>query len=208
MGSSSAMRIVAALCLCLAGAAVSGLLLMQHHGEGTAVSAVNQACGDGQTSGCEDVARSSWSRVAGLPADPPRSPVGNLARGFASGSDATGAPQDDRWALSESPISTPPPGKYSFQRRETSAAVSGSHETSLGKEGLVRASISTGGSWTTWWRTTRVAAAWTSAAGSNRVKVVQRKFIGLAAARAGSSVTTTSGHDANADSRFYRVTSP
>ena len=40
---------------------------MQHHGEGTAVSAVNQACGDGQTSGCEDVARSSWSRVAGLP---------------------------------------------------------------------------------------------------------------------------------------------
>jgi protein-disulfide isomerase/uncharacterized membrane protein len=31
------------------------------------VSAVNQACGDGQTSGCEDVARSSWSRFAGLP---------------------------------------------------------------------------------------------------------------------------------------------
>ena len=67
MGSSSAMRIVAALGLCLAGAVVSGLLLMQHHGEGTAVSAVNQACGDGQTSGCEDVARSSWSRVAGVP---------------------------------------------------------------------------------------------------------------------------------------------
>ena len=67
VGSSAAMRIVAALCLCLAGAAVSGLLLMQHHGEGPAVSAVNQACGDGQTSGCEDVARSSWSRFAGLP---------------------------------------------------------------------------------------------------------------------------------------------
>jgi protein-disulfide isomerase/uncharacterized membrane protein len=61
------MRIVVALCLCLGGAAVSGLLLMQHHGEGPAVSAVNQACGDGQTSGCEDVARSSWSRFAGLP---------------------------------------------------------------------------------------------------------------------------------------------
>ena len=61
------MRIVAALCLCLAGSAVSALLLMQHHGEGTAVSAVNQACGNGQTSGCEDVARSSWSRVAGVP---------------------------------------------------------------------------------------------------------------------------------------------
>jgi protein-disulfide isomerase/uncharacterized membrane protein len=67
VGSSATLRIVAALCLCLAGAAVSGLLLMQHHGEGTAVSAVNQACGDGQTSGCEDVARSSWSRVAGVP---------------------------------------------------------------------------------------------------------------------------------------------
>jgi len=67
VGSSAVMRIVAALGLCLAGAAVSGLLLMQHHGEGPAVSAVNQACGDGQTSGCEDVARSSWSRFAGLP---------------------------------------------------------------------------------------------------------------------------------------------
>jgi protein-disulfide isomerase/uncharacterized membrane protein len=67
VGTSAVTRIVAALGLCLAGAAVSGLLLMQHHGEGPAVAAVNQACGDGQTSGCEDVARSSWSRVAGVP---------------------------------------------------------------------------------------------------------------------------------------------
>jgi uncharacterized membrane protein len=67
VGSSAAMRIVAALGLCLAGAAVSGVLLGQHHGEPRLVSAVNQACGDGQTSGCEDVARSSWSRFAGLP---------------------------------------------------------------------------------------------------------------------------------------------
>jgi protein-disulfide isomerase/uncharacterized membrane protein len=67
VGSSARVRIVAALCLCLAGAAVSALLLMQHHGERTAVSAVNQACGDGQTSGCDEVARSSWSRVAGVP---------------------------------------------------------------------------------------------------------------------------------------------
>src|SRR5688572_8861853 len=37
-----------------------------------------------------------------------------------------------------------------------------------------------------------------SAAGSNRVKVVQRKFIGLAAARAAWSVSTTSGHARNA----------
>ena len=61
------MRVVAALCLCLGGAGVSGVLLGQHHGEPRLVSAVNQACGDGQTSGCEDVARSSWSKAAGLP---------------------------------------------------------------------------------------------------------------------------------------------
>lgn len=67
MGSSGTTRIVAALCLCLAGAAVSGILLGQHHGETWAVSTVNEACGEGQTSGCEDVARSSWSSFAGLP---------------------------------------------------------------------------------------------------------------------------------------------
>jgi protein-disulfide isomerase/uncharacterized membrane protein len=31
------------------------------------VGAVNQACGDGQTSGCESVARSSWSSLLGIP---------------------------------------------------------------------------------------------------------------------------------------------
>jgi protein-disulfide isomerase/uncharacterized membrane protein len=67
VGSSAAKRIVAALCLCLVGAAVSGVLLGQHHGERWAVSTVNEACGDGQTSGCEDVARSAWSSFAGLP---------------------------------------------------------------------------------------------------------------------------------------------
>jgi protein-disulfide isomerase/uncharacterized membrane protein len=67
VGSSATVRVVAALCLCLAGAGVSGVLLGQHHGEPRLASAVNQACGDGQTSGCEDVARSSWSRAAGLP---------------------------------------------------------------------------------------------------------------------------------------------
>jgi protein-disulfide isomerase/uncharacterized membrane protein len=60
-------RIVVALCLCLAAAAVSGLLLGEHHGEPLLVSTVNQACGNGQTSGCESVARSSWSSFAGLP---------------------------------------------------------------------------------------------------------------------------------------------
>jgi protein-disulfide isomerase/uncharacterized membrane protein len=67
LGSSARTRIVAALCLCLVGAAVSAVLLAQHHGEPGAVTSVNQACGDGQTSGCEDVARSSWSSFGGLP---------------------------------------------------------------------------------------------------------------------------------------------
>jgi protein-disulfide isomerase/uncharacterized membrane protein len=60
-------RTVAALGLCLAGAAVAGLLHLQHHGEGRAVSAVNQVCGEGGTSDCERVARSPWSSVGGVP---------------------------------------------------------------------------------------------------------------------------------------------
>lgn len=67
MGSSSTKRMVAALCLCLAGAALSVLLLGQHHGEPWAVSSVSQACGEGAGSGCEEVARSSWSAFAGIP---------------------------------------------------------------------------------------------------------------------------------------------
>ena len=66
LGSSATKRIVAALCLCVAGAVVSGLLLLQHHGETLAVSAVNEVCGNGQTSGCADVARSAWSSFAGV----------------------------------------------------------------------------------------------------------------------------------------------
>jgi protein-disulfide isomerase/uncharacterized membrane protein len=60
-------RILAALCLCVAGAAVASLLLMQHHGERFAVAAVDEVCGNGQTSGCDEVARSPWSSVAGVP---------------------------------------------------------------------------------------------------------------------------------------------
>jgi uncharacterized membrane protein len=64
------MRLGAALCLCLAGAFVSALLLLQHHGEGRAVSAVHQVCGEGEEgapSDCDTVAQSSWSSVGGLP---------------------------------------------------------------------------------------------------------------------------------------------
>lgn len=67
MGSRTVIGIVVALCLCLAGAFVSGLLLQQHHGEAGAVATVNAVCGDGQTSGCEEVASSAWSSFAGWP---------------------------------------------------------------------------------------------------------------------------------------------
>jgi protein-disulfide isomerase/uncharacterized membrane protein len=59
-------RILGALGLCLVGAALSGLLLLQHHGEPRASRAVEQVCGDG-ASGCEAVARSPYSSVAGRP---------------------------------------------------------------------------------------------------------------------------------------------
>ena len=69
MGKSGAMRLAVALCLCLAGAAVSGLLLLQHHGESRAVAAVEQVCGEesGAPSDCETVARSHWSTAGGVP---------------------------------------------------------------------------------------------------------------------------------------------
>ena len=60
-------RVLAAALLCLFNAAISGLLLLQHHGEGRAVAAVSQLCGAGQDSGCEAVARSPYSRVKGVP---------------------------------------------------------------------------------------------------------------------------------------------
>jgi protein-disulfide isomerase/uncharacterized membrane protein len=67
LGSSAVKRIVTAVGLCLAGAAVSGVLLLQHHGEPRAVRAVSGVCGGAETSGCDEVARSSWSSFAGRP---------------------------------------------------------------------------------------------------------------------------------------------
>ncbi len=60
-------RVMAAILLCAANAALSGLLLLQHHGQAAAVSAVEQLCGPGSDSGCATVARSRWSEVAGVP---------------------------------------------------------------------------------------------------------------------------------------------
>jgi protein-disulfide isomerase/uncharacterized membrane protein len=67
LGTTTAPRLGIVLLLVLIGAGMSGLLLLQHHGEASAVSAVNQVCGDGTTSGCETVARSAWSSVRGVP---------------------------------------------------------------------------------------------------------------------------------------------
>ncbi len=67
MGEGLNKRLVIALACALLAAAVSGLLLLQHHGEPAAVQTVNETCGDGKTSGCAVVARSSWSSLSGIP---------------------------------------------------------------------------------------------------------------------------------------------
>jgi protein-disulfide isomerase/uncharacterized membrane protein len=60
-------RLSAAIVIFLLGAAVSGALLLQHHGEPTAVSAVQQICGEGEASGCDRVAQSPYAKLAGVP---------------------------------------------------------------------------------------------------------------------------------------------
>ena len=60
-------RLGACALLMLANAALAGLLLLQHHRVGTAVSAVSQVCGEGAQSGCETVARSPYAEVRGIP---------------------------------------------------------------------------------------------------------------------------------------------
>ena len=65
MGESATKRLAAALVLCLVGALVAGLLLLEHHGLGSAV--VSHVCGEGTASGCETVARSPYASVFGVP---------------------------------------------------------------------------------------------------------------------------------------------
>jgi protein-disulfide isomerase/uncharacterized membrane protein len=60
-------RVLLAALVCAASAGVSGLLLLQHHGEERASRAVSEVCGDGEQSGCETVARSRYSQVGGIP---------------------------------------------------------------------------------------------------------------------------------------------
>ena len=60
-------RIAACALLMIVNAAVSGLLLLQHHRVGAAVAAVGQVCGEGAQSGCETVAQSRYAEVRGIP---------------------------------------------------------------------------------------------------------------------------------------------
>jgi protein-disulfide isomerase/uncharacterized membrane protein len=60
-------RVAAAALLMAVNALVSGLLLLQHHRVGAAVSAVGQICGEGAQSGCETVTHSRYAEVGGLP---------------------------------------------------------------------------------------------------------------------------------------------
>lgn len=67
MDTKARVRIVLAMVLCLAAAMFSGILLGRHHGEPWAVSTVMEQCGDGKSSGCEDVAQSAWASFSGMP---------------------------------------------------------------------------------------------------------------------------------------------
>jgi protein-disulfide isomerase/uncharacterized membrane protein len=63
----TAQRRRGAVVLLLIGAALAALLLFQHHGEPSTVGTVNAACGAGETSGCDVVAQSAYSKLAGFP---------------------------------------------------------------------------------------------------------------------------------------------
>ncbi len=60
-------RLVLVLLLALAGATLSYLLLLQHHGEPLGKDAAAQVCGAGEDSGCDKVNRSTYAKVAGVP---------------------------------------------------------------------------------------------------------------------------------------------
>src|SRR5215510_15004527 len=63
----SRMRLLLLIAVAVVNAALSGLLLLQHHGEGRAVAALSQVCGQGAESGCDKVAQSRFSQVWGMP---------------------------------------------------------------------------------------------------------------------------------------------
>jgi protein-disulfide isomerase/uncharacterized membrane protein len=60
-------RVAVVLLALAAGALVSGLLLLEHHGERAAAAAVGQVCGEGDQSGCALVSQSRYAAVRGIP---------------------------------------------------------------------------------------------------------------------------------------------
>jgi protein-disulfide isomerase/uncharacterized membrane protein len=58
-------RLVCVGLLCLTAAAISGLLLLQHHGEPLATASVQALCGP--ASGCDRVLKSPYARIGGVP---------------------------------------------------------------------------------------------------------------------------------------------
>lgn len=63
----SRLRLLLLIAVAVVNAGLSGLLLLQHHGEGRAVAALSQVCGEGADSGCDKVAQSRFSQVWGMP---------------------------------------------------------------------------------------------------------------------------------------------
>lgn len=59
-------RIAVAILFVVVGAALSSLLLLEHHGLRGAVEAVDALCGEGDASGCELVSQSRYSAVGGV----------------------------------------------------------------------------------------------------------------------------------------------
>jgi protein-disulfide isomerase/uncharacterized membrane protein len=60
-------RLLLMLALCIVNAALSGLLLLHHHGESAGAAAVSQVCGTGAESGCDQVSQSRFAQVRGMP---------------------------------------------------------------------------------------------------------------------------------------------
>jgi protein-disulfide isomerase/uncharacterized membrane protein len=60
-------RLALVLGLALVGAGLAASLLLQHHGEALGTAAVSQLCGAGAESGCDQVNRSPFAEIAGVP---------------------------------------------------------------------------------------------------------------------------------------------
>ena len=59
-------RTIVLIALFVVGAALSGLLQFDHHGISSAEGAVNQLCGEGAESGCDQVAQSPYASLGGV----------------------------------------------------------------------------------------------------------------------------------------------